>query len=185
MNIKTRPFTLFEIQSLVSHSPEPWRAIYMIAYQTGLRVSDLLRLPFRLPASPFYLSEKKTGNTRKIQISPSIASSWISIQSFGVQRDFLFPFRDVSAYRKALVRHCAYCGIDLDRVAFHSIRKSTATHISENIGILAAMDFLGHKKLSTTMLYIEQDSVECANLLEANTHLFSRVNTGGYNETGK
>ena len=46
MNIKTRPFTQDEFQKLLWVAPDPWRSIFQIAYLTGLRISDLLEIPY-------------------------------------------------------------------------------------------------------------------------------------------
>lgn len=177
MNIKTRPFTTGELQALLLHSNEPWRSIFHLAYATGLRISDLLQIPFNPDHDSIIVVEKKTGTARQIRITPSIAYDIRTIQNHGPLRvrRYLFPCRDVSSYRKAIVRYAALAKIDLDRIAFHSLRKTCATHISENIGIIAANQFLAHKSLNTTMRYIEQDAIVVSNFLEAQTNLLARL----------
>lgn len=177
MNIKTRPFTVGELQALLLHSPEPWRSIFHLAYATGLRISDLLQIPYSTGHSSISVVEKKTGIERQIRITPSIAYDIQTIQNHGTLRvrKYLLPCRDVSSYRKAIVRYAALAKIDLDRIAFHSLRKTCATHISENIGVIAANQFLAHKSLNTTMRYIEQDVIVVSDFLEAQTHLIARL----------
>lgn len=177
MNIKTRPFTEGELQALLLHSPEPWRSIFHLAYATGLRISDLLQIPYSIGQSSISIVEKKTGTERRIRITPSIAYDIQTIQNHGPWhvRKYLLPCRDISTYRKAIVRYAAMAKINLDRIAFHSLRKTCATHISENIGIIAANQFLAHKSLTTTMRYIEQDTIVVSDFLEAQTHLIARL----------
>lgn len=166
MNIKTRPFTQEEFQKLLWVSPEPWRSIFHLAYLTGLRISDLLLLRSGSVPQRIIITEKKTGNVRNIQVNPSIITAWNRISAYSTN-EYLLPFRDQSSYRKAIYRYSAAAQIPLDRLAFHSIRKTTATQICNSMGIVAAYQFLGHKRISTTMKYIEMDALEIGGVLEA------------------
>lgn len=169
MNIKTRPLTQAEFQTLIWNTPNPWKSIFMLAYSTGLRISDLLLLE-KKPCPPVLsVKEKKTGNRVTFKVSDSIRDSWNYLYS-GPWEKYLLPHRDVSTYRKALVRYCTLANIDTSRVAFHSIRKTTATTIFKSLGFMAANQFLGHVKQSTTMKYIEIDQVEIANALDLKHH---------------
>ena len=172
MNIRTRPFTEAEIQKLIWEAREPWRSIFTLAFLTGLRISDLLLLPSVPVGNSFHIIEKKTHRNLKIIVTPGIKKAWDTLLLYSVD-GFLLPFRDPSTYRKSVYRHCVKCFIPTDRVAFHSIRKSCATAIYHNHGFMAANKHLNHSKLSTTLHYIEDDSVKVANALEASIHLHS------------
>ena len=74
MNIKTRPFTDAEIVILLKDSPQPYRAIFTIAYLTALRISDLVMLPGRPLDGPISLVERKTGKSNVIQPSTLLIS---------------------------------------------------------------------------------------------------------------
>lgn len=169
MNIKTRPLTQAEFQTLIWNTPNPWRSVFMLAYSTGLRISDLLRLE-KKPCPPvLYVKEKKTGNKVSFKVTPSIKEAWDYLANQPGDT-WLLQNRDPSTYRKALVRYCRLAGIDTSRVAFHSIRKTTATTIYKSLGFLAANQYLGHVKQSTTLKYIELDQVEIGSILELKHH---------------
>ena len=170
MNVKTRPFTPAEIQLLISYSPSPWKEIYTVAYCTALRVSDIINLPPVQNPHGLTVKEKKTGHLKTIHASPALLRAW----DYLIRKNcgpFLISFRDSSTFRKAIQRHCRDLGISVDRVAFHSLRKTAATSIYHNFGLMAANQWLGHTKMSTTMKYIEEDSILIANSLDISIQL--------------
>ena len=169
MNIKTRPLSQAEFQRLLAETPNPWKSIFTLAYCSGLRISDLLSLK-RLPIGyDITLYEKKTHRKNTIPINPPMREAWMFLYNFH-DGEYLLPFRDTSTYRKALVRFCKRSNISPYRIAFHSIRKTTATTIYQSLGFVAASRFLNHAKLTTTMHYIELDAIEVSNLLESSFH---------------
>lgn len=177
MNIKTRPFTLQEIHALFAVSPTAWRHIFKLAYVTALRVGDIINLDAKFPELEMSIVEQKTGKSKKIISGPAVKAAYEffmnpayrkSITKYQTTRkNKLLPFGSASTYRKATARYAAFAMIDLDRISFHSFRKTAATEITKNIGIFAAQKFLNHSRLSTTMLYIDQDAIEVSSLLEA------------------
>ena len=187
MNIKTRPLSQSELLLLFGFSSPTWKAIFTIAYITALRVSDLINLTFdNIVGDRLEVVEQKTGKSKSIVIGPSLrmALDYFSKPATRIQfsrmysgdrENHLLPFSDPSSYRKAIVRYCALARIPLDRIAFHSLRKTAATAIAQNIGIIAANQFLGHSKLSTTMDYVEINSIEVSNLLEAREQFEGRM----------
>lgn len=187
MNIKTRPLSQSELLQLYAASSPTWKAIFTIAYITALRVSDLIALTFdNIVGDRLEVKEQKTGKIKSIVIGPSLHNALeyffkpatriqFSRMYSGDRETHILPFCDPSSYRKAIVRYCALAQIPLHRVAFHSLRKTAATTIASNIGIIAANQFLGHSKLSTTMDYVEINSIEVSNLLEAKEHFEGRM----------
>lgn len=177
MNIKTRPFTQKEIHSLFEVAPVDWRHIFRLAYVTALRVSDLINLDAKDPGIELSVIEGKTKKQKKIIVGPVVRSAFDfflnpeyrkSIDKYeSTRKDKLLPFGDSSTYRKATTRYAAYAMIDLNRISFHSFRKTAATEITKNLGIFAAQKFLNHSRITTTMLYIDQDAIEVSSLLEA------------------
>jgi len=173
MNIKTRPFLPSEFQALIFATPNPWKSIYLLAYCTGLRVSDLLQLKNEPCPDLLAIHEQKTKRKNVIVVTPQIRDAWDSLHRSN-DGQYLIKFRDPSTFRKSLVRHCKKCGISTVRVAFHSIRKTTATSLYLSLGFVAASHFLNHSKLQTTLNYIELDAVQVGSALEASFH-----NNGG------
>jgi len=170
MNIKTRPLQQAEFQTLIFSTPQPWKSIFMLAYCTAYRVSDLLSLKRTPCPKVVQLVEKKTKRQNVIVPHSQLIESWNYLYSYH-DGEYLIPFRDPSTFRKSLVSWCKKCGIDTTRVAFHSIRKTTATTLYKNLGFIAASHFLNHAKLSTTLSYIEMDAVEVGSILESSFHL--------------
>lgn len=186
MNIKTRPLSQSELQKLLTFADPTWSNIFRIAYLTAFRVGDLIRLTWNnVTPTHIEILEEKTGKSKRVPIGPALKQALAYFDQPAIEDKFhnsylgrpthVLPFRDASTYRKALVRFCALAQIDLSRVSFHSIRKTAATAISDNIGIIAASQFLNHSKLSTTMSYIEVDAVEVSSFLEASSHLNGRM----------
>ena len=169
MNIKTRPFLPAEFQALIFATPNPWKSIYLLAYCTGLRISDLLQLERKPCPDLIQLKEQKTKRKNVIVVTPQIRDAWDYLYH-SHDGQFLIQFRDPSTFRKSLVRHCQRCGISTTRIAFHSIRKTTATALYLSLGFVAASHFLNHSKLQTTLNYIELDAVKVGSALEASFH---------------
>lgn len=177
MNIKTRPLTQTEMHNLLEVSPVDWRHIFRLAYTTALRVGDMINLDATMPKKEIIVIEQKTKKTKRIIVGPAIEAAYkyflnpeyrASIGKYNAsRRGKLLPFGDSSSYRKAAIRYAAYAMIDLNRISFHSFRKTAATEITKNLGIFAAQKFLNHSRIATTMLYIDQDAIEVSSLLEA------------------
>lgn len=177
MNVKTRPFTQGELQALFNVTPVNWRHVFKLAYVTALRVSDLINLEAKDPGFELIVTEGKTKKQKKVLVGPAVRAAYdyflnpdvrASIDKYKTTRKgMLLPFGDSSTFRKATIRYASYAMIDLYRISFHSFRKTAATEITKNLGIFAAQKFLNHSRLSTTMLYIDQDAIEVSSLLEA------------------
>ncbi|MGC9261583.1 MAG: tyrosine-type recombinase/integrase, partial [Phycisphaerae bacterium] len=65
----------------------------------------------------------------------------------------------VDSYRRAIARACEAAGVDPWHP--HQLRHNSATLLREQFGVDAAKTILGHRTLSTTLLYAE-DSIKKA-----------------------
>lgn len=155
MNITTRPFTNDEITALILKSNTPWKEIYFLAFYTGLRISDLMSLPWQPWPISYPIYEQKSKKTKLINFTELSRQYWNSLYNYGNKREYLFPFRDPSAYRKAIQRDCIRFDIDPYRIAFHSIRKTHAVLTYKHGGLLAANATLNHSNIKITQKYIE------------------------------
>ena len=155
MNIKTRPLTQAEFQVLIWNCTPYWKAVYLLAYSTGLRISDLLQLPNDPCPNVIVLREKKTKRINTIKVNNIIRDSWEQLRLNNNTKHLLVK-RDVSTYRKSLVKHCKLAGIDTNRIAFHSLRKTTATTIYNSLGFVvsAADATLSRRSRSLSFLMI-------------------------------
>lgn len=155
MNITTRPLSTEEVVMLIVKSRSPWKEIFFLALYTGLRISDLLDLPYEDCPDMLVISEKKTGKTKPIDFTDLAKGYWNSLYKYGKPREFLFPYRDPSSYRKSIQSHCKKLGIDTYRIAFHSLRKSHAVIAYREGGLLQAKSTMNHSSIRVTEKYIE------------------------------
>lgn len=159
-NIVTRPLSNDEILTLTMKSRQPWKSIYFLAVYTGLRISDLVRIPYVDRPNSNYFFEKKTRKTKRIEWSEVALSYWKALYHWGLPRKKLFPFSEISTYRKHIQRDCSRLSISSGRVAFHSLRKSHAVIAYRSGGIAAAKIAMNHSSERTTTAYIER-ALQC------------------------
>lgn len=177
-NITTRPLSNDEIVKLVARTKQPWKSVYFIAVFTGLRISDLVRLPWT-PEPPTYgIPEKKTKKTKLITWTDVGLSYWAALYAWGRPRRFLFPSQDFSTYRKHIQADCRKLSITSQRVAFHSLRKSHAVIAYRGGGITAARIAMNHSSERTTVAYVEK--ALSVDLYSSYDSLFSPL--GGHND---
>lgn len=126
-----------------------------ISVQTGLRISDIVRLR-NIPARRWVQREKKTSKYRPVEVSPSL---WRRMAA--VRYGPLFPgksegwhlHRDTighAIHRTARQLKLPYgCGM-------HSARKMYALALYESSGhdLYAVQRAMGHNKLDTTLRYL-------------------------------
>lgn len=155
MNVTTRPLQVEEIVALVVKSRTPWKQIYFLSVYSGLRISDLMSLPWQPQPPSRAIREKKTRKLKFISWSQLACDHWGKLYEFGQPRKFLFPYQEPSTYRKHLQRSCILLGIDTYRIAFHSLRKSHAVINYRDGGLLAAKSAMNHSSVLVTERYIE------------------------------
>jgi integrase len=155
MNITTRPLLTDELVSLIFGVQQPWKSIYFLAAYTGLRVSDLMDLPWQAQPPLAPVLEHKTNKRKFLAWTTLALGYWSALYEFGEPRTYLCPPRDPSTYRKAIQRDCAALGIPTSRVAFHSLRKTHAVIAFNEGGLLHAKSTMNHSSLATTEKYIE------------------------------
>lgn len=155
MNITTRPLSTDEVVILVSKSPGPWKQIYFLAVYTGLRISDLMALPWQPDPVTDPVIEKKTKKPKSFIWTDLSIGHWKALYAQGSPREFLLPFQDPSTYRKRVQADCVRYNLNPFRVAFHSFRKSHAVIAYRDGGLLQAKSTMNHSSLSITERYIE------------------------------
>ena len=139
---------------------------------TGFRVDDLLSTRnYQWSGAEIALRERKTGNTRRIQITPVITLSLSRYRRAHSGRRELnqlaFTFQAVrhgEGMRHKLHRSTIYrawetaikdAGLEGRGYTIHSLRKCYAVDLLKRTGSVEAVQRdLGHKYLSTTLLYI-------------------------------
>ena len=126
-----------------------------VSAETGLRIDDVLALPWRACVEPCEIVEAKRGVHRIIDLSPDLKRR---LKKRGVVSAWLFPGR-VRGHRhrttvfRAMDKACKAAG--LQRFSPHSLRKFYARQRYDALGdVELVRRELGHKYVSTTLIYL-------------------------------
>jgi len=153
--------------------PEGLRLYAMLEtlYATGLRVSELVSLPFTVYHldRPFLLIKGKGGKERLVPLSEPARSSldaYLHVRGFFLQRakpdekKWLFPSHSkeghITRQRFGQLLKALALAINLDpiKISPHVIRHAFATHLLRHgADLLTIQKLLGHADLSTTQIY--------------------------------
>jgi integrase len=143
--------------------------LWEVGISTGLRISDLLSLkPTDVTVSAFTIVESKTKNQRQLKFSLELfclLRGYIAL--YRLQDDEYLFFSSQSSRKKPMTRQWAHriiarsaSRMGLNLIGAHSMRKIYACNLYASTGSLNAVRReLGHKSLSTTMIYL-QDLLE-------------------------
>lgn len=118
--------------------------------QTGLRVSDVVSLPKSALARSMTITERKTGKTRTVHISPTLHRD---LQRYAASHSDtrLIPRDRSSIYRSV---HTAAAALGWENISAHSARKAYARAYAARHGARATQIELQHDRLETTLLYL-------------------------------
>jgi site-specific recombinase XerD len=150
------------------------RALFTTLYNTGTRVSEVLRITVRdliLDGTPAVHIHGKGRKQRSVPLWRSTASllrSWKRRLNTSGAHDCLFPNRGGTGMTRSNVAQrlslaVAQAARDHPRlethtVSPHSIRHSTALHLLQSgVDITVIALWLGHENPSTTHMYVEAD----------------------------
>jgi integrase len=138
--------------------------LVLYGLETGLRVSDILKLRTSRLRANMNITEGKTGKTRKIKLSDELVSKIKAYKAwYGLTRHDYFihssyhtknkPLSRIQAYR--VMRDCAReVGITAP-IGTHSMRKGFARRMYRETGSIEAVQrLLGHKYIETTIMYL-------------------------------
>ncbi len=144
-------------------------ALMELLYATGLRVSELLMLPYPAVQSDraFVVVKGKGGRERMVPLSePALKAldRYDGVRARFVRRPadaaWLFPSRSKGGHLtrqrfSQLVKDLARAAkIDASKVSPHSLRHAFASHLLENgADLRAVQQMLGHADISTTQIY--------------------------------
>ena len=152
------------------------KLIFRVCVETGLRISDVLKLRSDDVGKYIHVREQKTGKLRTVELSDELVAmleahrgSWYDIKS----TDMLFPSvrkpsKSVhrSAYHRRLKKACKAVGVDFSA---HSTRKLFAQELMRATGdIFLVQKALNHKFLTDTCNYLD---IDLGDLIKAATEL--------------
>lgn len=138
----------------LGRNSRPAALAWDIAVQTGLRISDIVRL-HDLPGRRWVQREMKTGKYRLVEVSPSLWRRMASAR-YGV----LFPGKSEGWHlHRDTVGHAIHRTARQLRLppgcGMHSARKMYAIRLyHETKDLVSVQHALGHGKLDTTLRYV-------------------------------
>ncbi|MEW5761402.1 MAG: site-specific tyrosine recombinase/integron integrase [Candidatus Thermoplasmatota archaeon] len=138
------------------------KAILMLTYSAGLRVSEVIKLKIEDIDSHRKLIHIKGAKGRKDRYTllsdVAMRTLKLYIESYRPQ-PWLFPSRNVNSHittrtaQRIFEDACKNAGINKD-VSIHSLRHSFATHLLESgVDLRYIQELLGHKSSKTTEIY--------------------------------
>jgi type 1 fimbriae regulatory protein FimB len=150
------------------------RAIFTVMYWRGLRASEPGRLPlsaYRQAAGRLYVTRRKGSDSGEYPLSPAeqrTLKAWLKVR--GQKPGPLFPSREgggISRFQLArfFLVYAINAGIPENLRHCHSLKHSIGTHlIGKGTELFAVKDWLGHKDIKSTMVYVrfrskQRDSV--------------------------
>ncbi|MEM5470512.1 site-specific tyrosine recombinase XerD [Hoeflea sp. AS60] len=143
-----------------------FRALLELLYATGMRVSELVSLPYRVLADDgrFLVIRGKGAKERMVPMSrPSRAALDVWLAAIGdtaEEAGFLFPANSAEGYlsRQVFARElkevAGRAGIPVAKVSPHVLRHAFASHLlAGGADLRAVQELLGHADISTTQIY--------------------------------
>ncbi len=157
-----------DIRRLIESMPIRDRAIFSLAYDSGGRIGEVLQIEYQnlIPSIErgFFLVRRKGQNTTngRLYFTTATADLIMSYCENGRQHDLQTPEAlftsnqntrlTYQAVQKIFKHYASKCGMGGIRI--HDLRHSSATHLIESgMNIRIVQEILGHKNISTTMLY--------------------------------
>jgi integrase len=171
-----RFFTLKEVRTIFAAAAEPWRTLYWLIIETGLRIGEVLALRFTNLEGEVLSVEKSVWEgklndpkskkgTRRIPLSASLSSHLAATGHGRGTESFIFASKRGTPLRpNNILRRHFYPLLDrlgIPRGGFHSFRHASASFMDQlNVPMVIRQKRLGHADISTTMKYTHSVSEE-------------------------
>jgi integrase len=136
--------------------------MFMIGINTGLRVSDILKLKVSYFRNTDHLKiiEKKTGKEKRLLINPALKRELKKYMSKMADHEYLIqsrrgenmPLSRVTAYKilRAAAKKC-----NIKEIGTHTMRKTFGYfHYQQNKNIAVLMNIFNHSSEALTLRYI-------------------------------
>jgi integrase/recombinase XerD len=167
-------------------------ALLMILAASGLRVSELITLPYRALASSdeFLLIKGKGGRERMVPLSGearAAASAYMTLLRAEYEQEpkFLFPSRGAQGcltrqhFALELKALAGAAGVDADKVSPHVLRHVFASGLlAAGADLRAVQQMLGHADISTTQIYTHVQAQRLVDAVQTH-HPLARKRKGG------
>jgi integrase len=147
---------------IASGMPEHTRKIWLLMNDTGLRVSDAVKLKYNDidKEGKIHYKSSKTGKNGIIAVSGNV------LALLGRRKSNEFVFKSSKSpkkhiHRATVFKHikraCKLCGIDPEGIATHTARKNFAVKDFRENGLGKTMYDLQHSNAATTLFYALSD----------------------------
>ncbi len=188
-------FTQEEIITFIDQVRElKYQTIFMLLYSCGLRVSEACALTYNdisRKNMTVHISKSKNRTDRYVPLSDMILKTLtLYWKKYGKPMGYLFPSKSergyisnssVNAVLKKVVKELNW---EHRKISSHIFRRSCGTHLYESgHSLLFIKDYLGHKVLSSTLVYI-RPSFSKENFVNPYDRAFNKYGKGG-NHNGK
>lgn len=136
------------------------KALFALLYDCGLRNSEARRLPVSHVREDHVKVIGKKNRERRVPIVPAtleVLRAWMAVRPEGTE--WLFPTASGNPVGMEslckLVKYWATASGIERRITAHTLRHSIATHLIERgMGPEKVKEFLGHRSIETTMVYV-------------------------------
>lgn len=141
------------------------RALFRLAYDTGVRASELaglLRVDLDLAANAIYIT-RKGGNRQFVFFGPKAGLALLHWTSVNPTGEYLFinQLGEPMTRRRIWVALKGWCKIAGVVMTVHQLRHSYATHaMRRGIDIRLVQAQMGHSSITTTAMYLGADDEE-------------------------
>jgi integrase len=145
---------------------ERFGVLWLLGLYTGLRVSDLLKIQVKDIKQLLRVRESKTGKVREFDVPSEMRTALRRyIKDFELEQDDYLIFSRMTCKNKPMSRQWAHAIIartstqmGLFSIGAHSMRKTYACEKYRQIRSVEAVNrIMGHKHLSTTLLYLRDE----------------------------
>lgn len=162
------------LKRIREHLKPQTKLVIDLAVETGYRIEDILTLrvwQINLKKREVWTIEQKTGKERTVQLSEGMCdriAAWTRPGSrfryvFGTRRRHGKGRRKLSRATvwRDMERACKACKLDGRQYTPHSLRKVYAVNaLAKKRSLVAVQRDMGHKHISTTMLYALSDRMD-------------------------
>lgn len=142
--------------------------LFLLGINTGLRISDILRLRIRdVEGWNIFIREKKTKKVKEVKMPPELKKAIREYAKGRAKNEFLIKSRN--GKNKPITRSMAYVILNqaakefgLERIGTHSLRKTYGYHHYKQFKDVAVLQqMLNHTDQKETLRYIgiEQDTL--------------------------
>lgn len=160
--MRTKYIPAETVSRIASRMPEQTRKLWLLMNDTGLRVSDAVKLKYSDidKQGKIHYKSAKTGKNGVIGVSGAV----LALLGRRKTDEYIFkssknPKKHIhrSTVFKHIKKACLLCGIDPEGIATHTARKNFAVRDFRENGLGKTMYDLQHSNAATTLFYALSD----------------------------